>query len=97
MGNDAGTRHRSRFERWVVGTPRIASSVVWCGLGLMWFLLAVVEEPAVTRLLLGAAWMGIGLFNGYFALRDKRRGWGFYQSAASARLLYEEPPAPTTR
>jgi uncharacterized membrane protein HdeD (DUF308 family) len=66
----------------MVGRPRIWGGVVWCCVGLAWLLLAAFEEPTVTRVLLGALWLALGVFQGAIALHDRKHGRGFYQTPA---------------
>lgn len=58
---------------------------LWCCIGLVWILLAALEGPTVTRLLLGAFWLALGIFYVVVALRDRKHGRRFYQKAAPAR------------
>lgn len=76
---------RSGFMRWMVGRPRIWVGAVWCCIGLAWILIAAFQGPTVTRILLGALWLALGIFQGAIALHDRKHGRGYYQMPAPAR------------
>jgi apolipoprotein N-acyltransferase len=67
--------------RWLVGKPRVWVGAVWFGLGILWLLIAVIDGPTPTRLLLAAAWMALGLLNGVVAFFDRKHRRGFYEPA----------------
>lgn len=81
FGNGHGEPHEDRGRetalRIVVGRPRMWVSCVWCGIGLTWLALTLVE-PAVWRLVLGIVWLVLGLVMGIVAYRDRRKHRGFY-------------------
>jgi hypothetical protein len=88
VGNAKGAR--SGFARWMIGKPRVSAGAAWCFFGLAWFLVAAIEGPTLTRFLLGAGWLALGVFYGVVALRDRKHGRGFYQTAAPARATDDE-------
>ena len=81
-----GDSGRSKFVRWVVGKPRIWVGVVWCCIGLIWILLAVLDGSTVVRLLIGGGWLALGTLQAVVALRDRKNGRGFYQRTVSAPI-----------
>ncbi|WP_166785668.1 MULTISPECIES: hypothetical protein [Cryobacterium] len=76
---------RSGFVRLMIGKPRIWVAAAWCCIGLAWILVVAFHGPTMTRILLGALWIMLGIFPGSIALHERKNGRGFYQLPAQAR------------
>jgi uncharacterized membrane protein HdeD (DUF308 family) len=68
---------------------RLWVGVVWCCIGLAWPLFAAFEGPTLTRILLGAFWLALGIFHGTIALRQ-RRAWRRFQQTSTSALVSDE-------
>jgi len=66
------------WVRRLFGNPTLGFGIVWGGLGVAWFLNAVLSEPTATRIVLGSLWLLLGSVYCVFAVRDRRSRQGAY-------------------
>ena len=58
--------------------PRISAGAIWSAIGFAWLLAAVFDEASTIRFVLGGLWLVTGVVMLVVAVRDRRRGRGYY-------------------